>query len=159
MMAVQRDRPYGNANFLVDLGDGGDALASAAGFAEVVFPAFVVGAARSADHATRADAGDAAALVVPCAPGSGASERLILKRGVTGALDLYAWWHKARRGKAPQRRTVQVHLLAEDHATVVFTWRFRHARPVSLSYSPLRAMDGGVLFETLELEFDSVELS
>jgi phage tail-like protein len=146
-MAVQRDRPYGNANFLVDLGDGTDVRAPAAGFAEVVFPAFVVGAARGVEQADE-----------PGAPAA-AGERLILKRGVTGALDLYAWWHKARRGKPPQRRTVQVHLLADDQATVVFTWRFRHARPVSLSYSPLRAVDGGVLIETLELEFDSVEVA
>jgi hypothetical protein len=50
-----------------------------------------------------------------------------------------------------------VQLLAEDHATVVFTWRFRHARPVSLSYSPQRALDGDVLIETLEIEYDWVE--
>ena len=152
-MAEQRGRPYGNANFLVDLGDGADVHAGAAGFAEVVFPPFVVGARhRGGEHAgAAADASDA--------PVAGSHDRLILKRGVTGALNLYAWWHKARRGKAPQRRTVQVHLLAEDQATVVFTWRFRHARPVCLSYSPLRAMDGGVLIETLEIEFDSVEVA
>ncbi len=151
-MAEQRERPYGNANFLVDLGDGTDVHASAAGFAEVVFPPFMVAAGRGGEHAAAAaGASDAAA--------AGSHDRLILKRGVTGALNLYAWWHKARRGKAPQRRTVQVHLLAEDQATVVLTWRFRHARPVSLSYSPLRAMDGGVLIETLELEFDSVEMA
>ena len=54
---------------------------------------------------------------------------------------------------------MQVQLLAEDHPTVVFTWRFRHARPVSLSYSPLRALDGGVLIETLEIEYDRVEVA
>jgi len=165
MMAVRRDRPYCNANFLVDLGDGVDPRASAAGFAEVLFPAFVVGAAGAGPHAGRgaveAEAGADAAMLpfVAGASAAGTGERLILKRGVTGALDLYAWWHKARRGKAPQRRTVQVHLLAEDQATVVFTWRFRHARPVSLSYAPLRATDGGVLIETLELEFSSVEIA
>ena len=147
-MAVQRNRPYGNAHFVVDLGDGAEGYAT--GFAEVVFPAFGVTlpAQREGD----------ASVPAPGAP-AGAAERLILKRGVSGALNLYAWWHKARTGKAPQRRTVQVHLLADDHATVVFSWRFRHARPVSLSYSPLRALEGGVLIETLEIEFDRVEVA
>lgn len=140
-MAVQRDRPYGNANFIVDLGDG---ARGAGGFAEVVFPAFVLGEAAPPE-------GDA-----PRPAGSGG--RLVLRRGVTGALDLYSWWHKALGGKAPRRRTVQVHLLADDQATVVFSWRFRHARPVSLAYSPLSALDGSVLTETIEIEFDSVEV-
>ena len=54
---------------------------------------------------------------------------------------------------------IKVKLLAEDHATVVMSWRFRNVRPVSLSYSPLPAMDGGILMETLELSFDAVEMS
>ena len=46
-----------------------------------------------------------------------------------------------------------------DMRTVVLTWRFRNARPVRLSYSPLRALDGGVLMETIELAFDGVEMA
>jgi phage tail-like protein len=149
VMAVPSDRPYGNANFVVDLGDGAEG--PAAGFAEVVFPVFAVTQTTPREGAT--------SLHEPHDATPGAGERLILKRGVNGTLNLYAWWHKARSGKAPQRRTVQVHLLAEDHATVVFSWRFRHARPVSLSYSPLCALDGGVLIETLEVEFDRVEVA
>jgi phage tail-like protein len=148
-MAVPRDRPYCNANFLVDLGDGSEG--PAAGFAEVIFPTF--GITRPALHE-----GDAS-LPAHSVGATGVAERLVLKRGVNGALNLYAWWHKARSGKAPLRRTVQVHLLAEDHSSVVFSWRFRHARPVSLSYSPLRALDGNVLIETLEIEFDRVEVA
>jgi hypothetical protein len=71
-MAVQRDRPYGNANFVVDLGDGAEGYAT--GFAEVVFPVF--GVTQPARHE-----GDGS---VPAhgAP-AGAAERLILKRGVS----------------------------------------------------------------------------
>jgi phage tail-like protein len=86
-------------------------------------------------------------------------QRLLLRRGVTGALDLYAWWDQARRGKAPVRRVMSVKLLAEDHATVVWTWRFSNVRPVSLSYSPLRGVDGGILMETIELAYDDVEMA
>lgn len=139
-MAVMRERPYGNANFLVGFGRQ-DANTSAAGFAEVVFPPF------------DADAGDGAQ-----AKATG-NCHLVLKRGLTGNLDLFEWWNKARAGKAPQRRTVTVELLAEDHRSVVVTWRFRNARPVSLSYSPLCALEGGVVIETLELAFDGVEMA
>ena len=145
-MAVMRDRPYGNSNFPVDFG-AGDNRSSTAGFSEVIFPPFAVDPSESKQH-QNANASDAAV-----------DNRLILKRGLIGSLDLYAWWNKARRGKAPQRRTVKIELLSEDHSTVVLTWRFRNVRPVSLSYSPLRATDGGIVIETVELMFDNMEMS
>ena len=73
-------------------------------------------------------------------------------------LDLVRWWDQARRGKAPKRRHVKIELLGDDDA-VVMTWRFRNARPCSLAYSPLRASEGVVLMETIELAFDTVEVS
>jgi len=54
---------------------------------------------------------------------------------------------------------MNVKLLAGDHATVVWTWRFRGVRPVSLSYSPLSGIDGGILMETIELAYDDVEMA
>ena len=74
-------------------------------FAEVIFPPFVLdgGAARRPRRTTTS--GDAAA-----ADGS----HLVLRRGATGALDLYEWWDRARRGQAPRRRTVTVRLLGAD---------------------------------------------
>ena len=139
-VAEPRERPCSNANFRVDFG-GADPRSVAAGFSEVIFPPFMVDA--------------------PAVPPAAASidNCLILKRGVTGNLDLHAWWQKARRGKAPQRRTLKIELLAEDQASVVLTWRFRNVRPFSLSYSPLRASEGAVLIETMALAFDSVEVS
>jgi len=144
-MAVMRDRPYGNSNFLVNFG-AGDNRSVTAGFSEVTFPSF---AADPAESKQNQGAGS------PDAVGN----HLVLKRGLIGSLDLYAWWNKARRGKAPQRRTLIIELLSEDHSTVVLTWRFRNVRPVSLSYSPLRAAEGGIVIETLELAFDGMEMS
>ena len=149
-MAVISERPYKNSNFLVDFGRG-DSRSLLAGFAEVIFPDFMVG--QPEDHQRpqtvpqpieRADVA--------------AANRLILKRGVMGSLDLYAWWDEARRGTAPRKRTVKVELQGEDQSTVVLTWRFDNVHPVSLSYSPLRAMEGGILMETLILEFDRMEM-
>ncbi len=94
------------------------------------------------------------------APDDLASRVLVLRRGVTGSLDLYKWWDEARRAPARATRTVTVQLLGEDHTGVVLTWRFLRAYPVSVSYSPLRTMDaGGILMESIELAFDTVEMS
>ncbi len=133
--AVQRDRPCTGANFLVSFGRA-DAHAESAGFSEVIFPTFTVEAEQNAP-----------------------APSLVLKRGTSGGLDLYAWWDKARRGKTPQRRTVKVELLAEDRRTVVLTWRFFNARPLSLAYSPLNALEGAVVIETLELAFERMEMT
>jgi phage tail-like protein len=134
---VLRDRPCTGANFLVSFGSA-DAHAESAGFSEVIFPTFTANAEQDTP---------------------GPAPTLVLKRGVSGGLDLYAWWDKARRGKAPQRRTVKVELLAEDQRTVVLTWRFFNARPQSLAYSPLNALEGGIVIETLELTFERMEMA
>ena len=151
-MAVTRDRPYSNSNFLVDFG-WGDSRSVTMGFAEVIFPPFTVD-----DTQLRQDE-------LMAIQGIGTTEKavdnhIILKRGLIGNLDLYDWWNKARRGKAPKRRTtMKIELLSEDQSTVVLTWRFRNVRPVSLFYSPLRAIEGGIVMETVVLAFDSMEMS
>jgi phage tail-like protein len=142
--AESRDSPHGNANFVVELSAG-----KGSGFAEVIFTPFTVG--KGIDGAAQASV-----LAVAGAP---LGNRLVLRRGATGALDLYEWWNQARHGQAPPRRIVKVKLLAADHATVVMTWRFRNVKPVSLAYSPLNALDGAVLMESIELAFDEVEMS
>ena len=136
---LEFQKPFANSNFLVDLGYG-DPSSYNSGFCEVIFPEFRVDAPKSLPD------------------GSSRSQFLILRRGVTGTLDLYAWWNGGRKGKAPKERTVKIALLAEDHSTVVFTWYFRKARPVSLAYSPLNAMQGTVMIESIELAFDSMEM-
>ena len=151
-MAEQRDRPHGNSNFVVEFGSGAS-RSGRTGFAEVIFAPFTIADSTSTRQRPAVTAPSAAPA------GEAPSPRLVLRRGVTGAHDLYAWWDQARRGKAPPRRTMNVKLLAEDHATVVWTWRFRNVRPVSLSYSPLRGVDGGILMETIELAYDDVEMA
>ena len=147
-MALLRDRPYPSSHFLVDFGDG-NAWAVSGGFSEVIFPEFVI---TSGTRAPRA----------PTPPTDSIVERqrthLILKRGAIGSLDLYDWWNKTRLGKAPKRRMLKVHLLAEDQRTVVMSWHFTNVRPVALAYSPLCAAETVVLIETLELAFDRMEM-
>ena len=142
-------RPALGSNFLVDFGNG-KSRQSSGGFAEVIFPEFRLGTP-----------GDSQ----PVAPGSvmarsaETGSTLILKRGVSGALDLYTWWDLARNGKAPPRKSLKIQLLGPDHQTVVLTWTFHKVRPVALSYSPLRAQESEVVMETIECTFGSFELS
>ena len=139
-MIAQRDEPCLGNRFLVSIGeqDGHD---SAAGFAEVIFPPF--------DHAREGDAAPA---------GADARPLLVLRRGVTGRLDLYEWWDAARRHKAPSTRTVTIELLGDGERPVL-TWRFIGAHPVTLSYSPLNAMSGSVVMEQIALAFERVEMA
>jgi hypothetical protein len=124
--------PHLNAHFVVDLGSG-DAHALQAGFCEVVFPPFHV------------DAGET-------------GRRLILRRGVNGSRDLYTWWDEARRDRSSRPRTVNVQLMTPDLTRAVMTWTFHGARPVALSYTPLNALQAAVLIESLEVEFETVEI-
>lgn len=130
-MAVMQERPYSGSNFLVTIGEG-DNRSVAAGFAEVIFP--------------------------PFASSGQTGHHLVLRRGVIGSVDLYAWWDETRREQVPATRPVTVELLGDDRRTVVLTWRFHRAYPVSVSYSPLRAVEGGVVMETVELAFERVEM-
>lgn len=147
-MAVERDHPYGNARFIVDLGLG-DPQSARHGFRVVAFPVF--------DAATSATPGRIVKGAPPVAASAGV-ERLVLSRGATGSLDLYAWWNAVRSGKPPKGRTATVDLLGEEGKPVM-RWTFRNVRPVTLTWSPLDAMDGGVLMETVELAFDSMEVT
>ena len=139
-----RGGPLGRSNFVVQWGG---ASAAAQGFAEVIFPPFAVAGGATAPDVAGGESAEAAT-----------ANHLVLRRGATGALDLYDWWDRTRRGQAPRRRVVTVHLLGVDQRSVVMTWRFRNARPVSLAYSPLLAMDAGVLMETIVIAFDGVEM-
>ena len=144
MLAEHAVPPRLNCYFRVDLGGG--KASREIGFCEVVFPEFAV---TSVAHGFESVAFDA---------GASPDSRLLLRRGVTGDLTLYQWWDKARGGRAPKQRVVRVQLMNEDQSEAVLTWVFRNARPVSLGYSALNALQGEVQLETLALLFDRVDV-
>lgn len=137
----RRDRPFLNTNFDVTL-EPPDAATRSIGFCEVILPELPV---RRPAKTVAAES----EAVVP---------RLVLRRGFDGTPDLRDWWKDTRRRRTPRPWTVTVCLLAEDCRTVVATWVFTGARPVSLAYSPLHASEPAVLIETVALEFEDVEL-
>jgi len=148
-MATLSPVPYGATHFDVLLGGGARSL----GFCEVVFDPFLSTAVQTDPEPDPpqavAQASGQAGLAVP---------RLMLRRGFDGSLDLYQWWDTARKRKLKRGRTVTVHLLHPADHTPVVTWTFSNAQPVALAYSPLQALQGGLLMETLTLHYGKVTM-
>ena len=142
-MAVQRDNPYPNFNFVVDIGAGDDL-----GFSEVDLPA---GEIEVIEYREGSDNVSSARKL----PGRAKYPNVVLKRGVTGRLDLFQWWDEVRDGSL-QRRNVTITLLDEQRNPVQ-RWRLRNAWPAKLDYSTLQALGNEVVIETLELAHQGFE--
>src|SRR5215470_3109305 len=86
---VLRDVPYGNQHFRVDLGDGADG--PAAGFSHVVMPDISIDVVQ---YGTGNDKESGTHQL----PGLTHYGNVILRRGITGSLNLYAWINQVRNG-------------------------------------------------------------
>jgi phage tail-like protein len=148
-MAVERERPYSNYNFLVDLGTG-DSTSFKAGFSEVILPPATI-------DVVEYRSGNEKESGVRKIPGLTRYGNVTLKRGAIGSLDLYSWWNDTRNGNI-SLRTVTVELQNEDHTAVVLTWKFLRAWPTRYEYSPLDAQGKDTLIEILELAFERLEM-
>lgn len=149
-MAVVRDKPYSNYNFLVDLGTG-DSASPQAGFSEVILPYAAV-------DVIQYRSGNDKESGVRKIPGRAHYGNVIFKRGVIGSLDLYQWWNDVRNGNVNAARSVTVQLQNEDHTDIVLTWKFLRAWPVRYEFSPLEAKGKETLIESLELAFERMEM-
>jgi phage tail-like protein len=150
-MAVLRDTPYLQFNFLVDLGDG-NTDGPQAGFQEVSGLGFEVSVAEYRN-------GNARDNTVMKIPGLHRTADVTLKRGVIGSLDLYAWIDQIRNGDPKSSRTVTVMLQNEDHTGVVQTWRLVRARIVKHISGPFNAKGTDVAIEEIVLSAERLELS
>jgi phage tail-like protein len=144
-VAVQREHPYPNFNFLVDVGLG-DEIA----FAEVELPAAEIDVIEYREGADRTNA--AGKL-----PGRVRYGNVVLRRGIAGDLALWQWFKDVRDGGAQLRRDVTVTLLDEARNPVQ-RWRFRNAWPAKYDPSDLNAKGNEVLIETLELAVESIDV-
>lgn len=84
--------------------------------------------------------------------------RLVLRRGASGALDLHQWLAAERASPGQQPHIVTVQAMRQPGAPPAMGWRFDKVHPVALSYSPLDALSGATLMETIELSFASMDL-
>ena len=147
-MAVLRDQPYGDSNFLVDLGTG-ETQGPLAGFDRVVLPVLTT---EVVEYRNGNDQGAARKL-----PARAHFGNAILERGVVGSLDLYQWWRAAEQAEPSAFRDVVITLLDEQKRPVL-AWRLRRAFPVRLEYGPLSAQGSAALVERLELACEQVEI-
>jgi phage tail-like protein len=149
-MAVLRDRPYSNYNFLVDLGTG-NTQGPEAGFAEVILPAATI-------DVIEYRSGNEKESGTRKIPGRARYGNVIFRRGAIGSLNFYEWWNQVRNGDINSYRTVTVQLQNEEHTDIVMTWKFLRAWPTRYEFSPLNAQGKDSLIETLEVAFERLEM-
>jgi phage tail-like protein len=140
---TQRDDPYPNFKFTVDLGDGAQL-----GFSEVELPSGEIEVIEYREGSERTNS--ARRL-----PGRTSYPNVVLRRGVSGRTELSDWWQSARFGLA-ERRNVTIVLTNERHEPVQ-RWVLRDAWPAKLSYGPLDALGNEILIESLELAHEGFE--
>lgn len=149
-MAVLRDRPYNQFNFLVDLGTG-TTEGPEAGFQEVSAIGLEVAVIEYRN-------GNAKENNVTKITGLSKSPDVTLKRGVIGSLSLYQWLDQIRNGDENALRNVVIQLQNEDHTQVVQTWKLLRARIVKHTSGPFNAKGTDVAMEEMVLAYERLEM-
>ena len=142
-----RDLPYGNFNFLVEI----DGLAPS-GFSEVTGLGTEVTVAEYRNGNDRTNH-------VRKVPGLHKSTDVTLKRGVIDSRALWEWLNQIRTAGPAARRQVVVTLLDEGAAPVM-RWRLVNALPTKYTGPSLNAKGGtDVAMEELVLAYEELQLA
>jgi phage tail-like protein len=149
-MAVLRERPYAQFNFLVDLGDG-VTEGPQAGFQECSSIGMSVDVVEYRNGNDKENA-------VRKLTGLARYPDVTLRRGVIGSLDLYQWLNEIRNGSVNAFRTVTVQLQNEEHSSVVQEWKLLRARIIKHTSGPFNAMCSDVAMEELTLAYERLEI-
>lgn len=149
-MAVLRERPYVQFNFLVDLGTG-NTEGPDAGFQEISGIGMEVTVAEYRNGNEKENS-------VRKITGLNKSTDVTLKRGVIGSLSLYQWLNQIRNGEQNALRNVVISMQNEDHTQVVMTWKLMRARVVKHTSGPLNAKGSDVAMEELTLAYERLEM-
>jgi len=149
-MAVLRDRPYTQFNFLVDLGTG-VTEGPAAGFQEVSGIGMEV-------TVTEYRNGNSKENSVMKITGLNKSTDVTMKRGIIGSLDLYQWLNQIRNGDQKALRTVTIQLQNEDRTEIVQTWKLLRARIIKHTSGPFNAKGTDVAMEEIVLAYERLEM-
>jgi phage tail-like protein len=149
-MAVFRERPYVQFNFLVDLGDGNTEGAQA-GFQEIsgIGMEVTVSEYRTGNYKENS---------VRKITGMNKATDVTMKRGVIGSLNLYKWLDQIRNGDQNAMRTVTLTLMNEDHTEAVQTWKLLRARIIKHTSGPLNAKGTDVAMEELVVAYERLEM-
>ena len=149
-MAVLRERPYVQFNFLVDLGDG-TTDGPQAGFQECSNIGMEVTVAEYRNGNEKENS-------VRKITGLNKATDVTLKRGVIGSLNLYQWLNDIRNGNQNALRNVVVHLQNEDHTAIVQTWKLMRARIIKHVSGPMNAKGTDVAMEELTVAYERLEM-
>jgi phage tail-like protein len=149
-MAVFRDRPYVQFNFLVDLGTGNTEGADA-GFQEVSGIGMEVTIAEYRNGNDRENS-------VRKITGLNKATDVTMKRGVIGSLSLYSWLNEIRNGNQNAFRTITISLQNEDRTAVVQTWKLLRARIIKHTSGPMNAKGTDVAMEELVIAYERLEM-
>ncbi len=149
-MAVLRDRPYVQFNFLVDLGTG-NTDGPEAGFQEISGIGMEVTVAEYRNGNEKENS-------VRKITGLNKSTDVTMKRGVIGSLNLYQWLNDIRNGNQNAYRTLVIQLQNEDHTAVVQTWKLLRARIIKHTSGPLNAKGTDVAMEELVVAYERLEM-
>src|SRR6266581_6216789 len=149
-MAVLRERPYVQFNFLVDLGDGTTEVVQA-GFQEVSGIGVEVTVAEYRNGNEKENS-------VRKITGLNKSTDVTMKRGIIGSLSLYQWLNQIRNGDQNALRNVVIHLQNEDHTAIVQTWKLLRARIIKHTSGPFNAKGTDVAMEELVLAYERLEM-
>ncbi len=149
-MAVFRDRPYVQFNFLVDLGtgttDGPDA-----GFQEISGIGMEVTVAEYRNGNEKENS-------VRKITGLNKATDVTMKRGVIGSLTLYNWLNQIRNGDQGAIRNVVIQLQNEDHTETVASWKLLRARIIKNTTGPFSAKGTDVAMEEMVLSYERLEM-
>lgn len=149
-MAVFRERPYTQFNFLVDLGTG-NSEGPEAGFQEISTIGMEVTVVEYRNGNEKENS-------VRKITGMNKCSDVTLKRGVIGSLDLYQWLNQIRNGDQKAYRNVVIMLQNEDHTAVVQTWKLLRARIIKHTSGPLNAKSADVAMEEMVLAYERLEM-
>lgn len=149
-MAIPRERPYVQFNFLVDLGTG-NTDGPDAGFQECSNIGMEVTVAEYRNGNEKENS-------VRKITGLNKSTDVTLKRGVIGSLSLYKWLNDIRNGNQAALRTIHIHLRSEDHSQTVQTWTLKRARIIKHVSGPMNAKGTDVAMEELTIAYERLEM-
>ena len=149
-MAVQRDRPYLQFNFLVDLGTG-VTDGPGAGFQECSEIGMSVDVIEYRNGNSKENS-------VQKLTGLNKATDVTLKRGIIGVLNLYQWLDQIRNGDQKAMRTVTIQLQNEDHTAIVQTWKLLRACITKHTSGPMNAKGTDVAMEELVLAYERLEM-
>ncbi len=148
MPATERERPYSQFNFTVSWTDL-DETSHLAAFQEVSGLGMEISVAeyRGGNWGLNSPIKISGTYKVP---------DVTFKRGLMGALDLYAWLDAVRNGAQDQLKTITVKLMGEDRETIAMEWKLINARPMKYTGPPLNGKGTDVAIEELAVSCEDI---